>query len=106
MSAAAEIKQDVEVIANTFNVFLGELEKVNFEVTRVPPAALQSLPAPEFQQSTTPLPGVHPHRLRRRGLVAREEVRSMGRAGAADLGERGPAPDEGRTPGLPAWRES
>ncbi|MDQ3642495.1 MAG: hypothetical protein M3450_13770 [Actinomycetota bacterium] len=52
-AAPAEIKRDVEVIANTFNVFLGELEKVNFEVARVPPAALQSLSAPEFQQSTT-----------------------------------------------------
>jgi hypothetical protein len=52
-AAPAEIKKDVEVIASTFNVFLGELEKVNFEVTRVPPAALQSLSAPEFQQSTT-----------------------------------------------------
>ena len=52
-AAPPEIKRDVEVIANTFNVFLGELEKVNFEVTRVPPAALQSLSAPEFQQSTT-----------------------------------------------------
>lgn len=52
-AAPAEIKKDVEVIANSFNTFLGELEKVNFEAARVPPAALQSLSAPEFQQSTT-----------------------------------------------------
>jgi hypothetical protein len=52
-AAPPEIKRDVEVIANAFRTFMGELEKVNFEVARVPPAALQSLSAPEFQQATT-----------------------------------------------------
>ncbi len=52
-SAPAEIKRDVEVIANTFGTLLTELERVNFEIARLPPAALQSLQAPEFQQSTT-----------------------------------------------------
>ena len=52
-SAPAEIKNDVQVLANTFSSLLSELEKVNFEVTRLPAAALQSLQAPEFQQSTT-----------------------------------------------------
>ncbi len=52
-AAPAEIKPDVEVLARTFSTLLTELEKVNFEVTRLPPAALQSLQAPEFQASTT-----------------------------------------------------
>jgi len=52
-AAPAEIKRDVEVIANAFKAFLGELEKVDFDVARMPPTAVQSLSAPEFQQSTT-----------------------------------------------------
>jgi hypothetical protein len=52
-AAPAEIKPDVQVIANTFSGLIAELEKVNFEVARLPPAALQSLQAPEFTQSTT-----------------------------------------------------
>ena len=52
-AAPAEIKRDVEVISRTFTAFLGELEKVNYDATKVPPAALESLSAPEFQQSTT-----------------------------------------------------
>ena len=52
-AAPAEIKRDVEVIANTFTTLLSELEKVNFEAARMPPAALQPMQAPEFQQSTT-----------------------------------------------------
>jgi hypothetical protein len=52
-NAPSEIKRDVEVIANTFGGVLTELEKVNFETSRLPPAALQSLQSPEFQQSTT-----------------------------------------------------
>ena len=51
-AAPAEIKKDVEVIANTFNAFLAELEKVNFEAARLTPDALQALSRPEFQQST------------------------------------------------------
>ncbi len=52
-SAPAEIKPDVQVLANTFGALLTELEKVNYDIARLPPAALQSLQAPEFQQSTT-----------------------------------------------------
>ena len=51
-AAPTEIKADVEVIAQTFTALLTELEKVNFEVTRLPPASLQSLSAPDFQAST------------------------------------------------------
>jgi hypothetical protein len=52
-AAPAEIKRDVEVISTAFNGLLAELEKVNFEVTRLPPTALGSLSAPEFTQATT-----------------------------------------------------
>ena len=52
-AAPAEIKPDVEVLARTFTGLITELEKVNFEVARLPPTALQSLQAPEFQASTT-----------------------------------------------------
>ena len=51
-TAPGEIKADVEVLARTFTTLLGELEKVNFEIQRLPPAALQSLSAPDFQAST------------------------------------------------------
>lgn len=52
-AAPAEIKRDVEVISNTFGGLLAELEKVNFEAARMPPAAFNSLSAPEFTASTT-----------------------------------------------------
>ena len=51
-SAPAEIKTDVEVLARTFTALLAEMERVNFEAARLPPTALQSLSAPEFQAST------------------------------------------------------
>lgn len=52
-AAPAEIKKDVDVIAAAFNSLVSEMEKVNFEVARLPPSALNSLSAPEFTQSTT-----------------------------------------------------
>jgi hypothetical protein len=52
-AAPAEIKNDVQVISAAFTTLLGELEKVNFEAARMPPAALSALSAPEFAQSTT-----------------------------------------------------
>ena len=52
-AAPAEIKRDVELIATSFGGLLTELEKVNFEAARLPPAALQSLSAPEFTQAAT-----------------------------------------------------
>jgi hypothetical protein len=51
-TAPAEIKPDIEVLARTFTTLLAELEKVNFEITRLPPTALQALSAPDFQAST------------------------------------------------------
>ena len=51
-AAPAEIKRDVEVLNRTFSALLSELEKVNFEAARLPPAALTGLQAPEFQAST------------------------------------------------------
>jgi hypothetical protein len=52
-AAPTEIKPDVQVIANTFGGLLTELEKVNFEATRMPPSAFNSLSSPEFTASTT-----------------------------------------------------
>ena len=52
-AAPAEIKPDVQVLANAFANLFTELERVNFEVSRVPPAAFAPLQAPEFQASTT-----------------------------------------------------
>jgi len=52
-AAPAEIKGDVQLLANAFDGFLTELEKVNFEASRLPPTALAQLSAPEFQASTT-----------------------------------------------------
>ncbi len=52
-AAPAEVKADVQVVANTFGALLSELEKVNYEIARVPPAALQALQGPEFQRATT-----------------------------------------------------
>ena len=52
-AAPAEIKPDVQVIATAFNGLLAEMEKVNFDVTRLPPTAFTPLSSPEFTQATT-----------------------------------------------------
>lgn len=52
-AAPAEIKPDVEVLARTFGNLITELERVNYDATRLPPGALQALQAPEFTQATT-----------------------------------------------------
>lgn len=52
-AAPAEIKRDVEIISGGFTTLVAELEKVNFEAARLPPAAFASLSAPEFAQATT-----------------------------------------------------
>ncbi len=52
-AAPAEIKPDVQVIATAFTALFTELEKANFDVSKMSPAALSSLQAPEFQASTT-----------------------------------------------------
>ena len=51
-AAPPEIKPDMEVIARTFTALVAELEKVNFELAKLPPAALQPLSAPDFTAST------------------------------------------------------
>lgn len=52
-AAPAEIKTDVEVLASAFGTFITELERVNFDATRLPPTALSQLSSPEFTASTT-----------------------------------------------------
>jgi hypothetical protein len=52
-AAPAEIKPDVQVIANAFTALFDELEKVNFDINKLSPTSLGSLQAPEFQASTT-----------------------------------------------------
>lgn len=52
-AAPAEIKKDVEVIASAFGALLTELEKVNYDAAKLPPAALGQLSAPEFASATT-----------------------------------------------------
>lgn len=52
-TAPAEIKADVQVLATTFGGLLSELEKVDFEAARLPPAAFTELSSLEFQTATT-----------------------------------------------------
>lgn len=51
-AAPAEIKPDVQVLANAFGTLFTELEKVNFDPTKISAAAFAPLQAPEFQAST------------------------------------------------------
>ncbi len=51
--APAEIKADIQFLANTFNGLQAELERVNFDVSRLPPTALSQLSTPQFQAATT-----------------------------------------------------
>ena len=52
-AAPSEIKPDVQVIANVFTGLFTELEMVDFDISKLSPASLGSLQAPEFQSSTT-----------------------------------------------------
>ncbi len=52
-AAPPEIKPDVQVIANVFTGLFTELVRVNFDISKLSPASLGSLQAPEFQSSTT-----------------------------------------------------
>jgi len=52
-AAPTEVKNDVEVLAAAFGTLLDELEKVNFEGSRLPPTAFGQLQTPEFQAATT-----------------------------------------------------
>jgi len=51
-AAPPEIKADAQALANAFNMLFVELEKVNFDATKVPLAAFSALQAPEFQSAT------------------------------------------------------
>lgn len=52
-AAPAEIKADIQLLATTFTGLMTELEKVNFDVSRLPPTALGQLSSPQFQAATT-----------------------------------------------------
>lgn len=50
--APTEIKPDIQVIAAAFGSMLSELEKVNFDVSKVTPATFAKLQEPQFATST------------------------------------------------------
>ncbi|MGI8807138.1 MAG: hypothetical protein ACR2KK_04745 [Acidimicrobiales bacterium] len=52
-AAPAEIKSDVQTLVNAFGTMFTELEKANFDPTKVSLTAFAPLQAPEFAQSTT-----------------------------------------------------
>ena len=52
-AAPPEIKPDVQVIANVFTGLFTELERTNFDISKLSPASLGALQAPEFQSATT-----------------------------------------------------
>ena len=52
-AAPEEIKADLQVLANSVTGLQAELERVNFDVSRVPPAALGQLSTPQFQAAST-----------------------------------------------------
>lgn len=51
-AAPAEIKADVQILANAFGSLFSELEKADFDPTRVSVSAFAPLQAPEFSQAT------------------------------------------------------
>ena len=50
--APAEISGDVQTIATTFSELLADLERANFDTTKLTPATFTRLQAPEFQRSS------------------------------------------------------
>lgn len=52
-AAPAEIKPDVQVIADAFGSLVNGLDKVNYDVTKVSAEAFAPLQAPQFQASST-----------------------------------------------------
>ena len=52
-AAPPEIKPDVQVLADALGTLFTELEKVNFDPTKVSLSAFASLQTPQFQASTT-----------------------------------------------------
>ena len=51
-AAPPEIKADVQLIATTFSALLAELEKANFDATKLAPAAFAPLQTPEFGRAS------------------------------------------------------
>jgi hypothetical protein len=51
--APSEIKRDVEVVAEAFTTLVRELEAVNYEITRIPPAVALRFMSAELQSATT-----------------------------------------------------
>ncbi len=50
--APAEIRSDVQTIATTFGELLADLERANFDTTKLTAATFTRLQAPEFQRSS------------------------------------------------------
>lgn len=50
--APPEIKADVQLISTTFSGLLAELEKVDYDATKLTPAAFAPLQAPEFGRAS------------------------------------------------------
>lgn len=51
-AAPAEIKTDVQVIANVIRGLVAELDRVNYDYSKVSPDSLSKLQAPDFAAST------------------------------------------------------
>ncbi len=51
-TAPPEIKPDVQLIATTFTALIAELEKVNYDFSRLTPATFAPLQAPEFARAS------------------------------------------------------
>jgi len=51
-AAPAELKADVQVLADAFGSLFNELDKVNFDASKVSVAAFAPIQAPEFQTAT------------------------------------------------------
>ena len=51
--APAEIKRDVEVVADAFTTLVRELEAVNYDITRIPPAVALRFMSAELESAST-----------------------------------------------------
>ena len=51
-TAPPEIKADVQLISTTFTALLAELEKVNYDFSKITPAVFAPLQAPEFGRAS------------------------------------------------------
>jgi hypothetical protein len=52
-AAPAEIKADAQVVSNAFVALFAELQRANFDITKVSPTAFTSLQTPEVSTATT-----------------------------------------------------